>query len=136
MKIKVSVTKDVLERSKMCSSKYASNCAIAIAFRDLFPNAECGTTCADLFGQPDNVCLDKTSPSLVYLPESASIFIKMFDSLEGYPDQRLLMSPFSFEIEVPEYVISKIGIGEIYRVLSESKTLELVMQDFGQTGQS
>jgi hypothetical protein len=63
----------------------------------------------------------------VILPQIAKEFISEFD--ESMPDERVLMQPFSFEIEVPEYVISKIGISAIYKTLSESSTLSLVMDE-------
>lgn len=126
MRIKVNVTPDVLERSKMCGikKKYKSDsCAIALAFIDLFENARVGNTEAWLITYPEKREFD--SKSRIELPQVATNFIKKFDKLS--PSERVLMQPFSFEIEVPEYVIEKIGIGQIYKVLSESSTLEMVM---------
>ena len=56
----------------------------------------------------------------------AAKFVAQFDG--STPEERVLLPEFSFEIDVPSEVIEKIGIGEVYRVLSESKTLELVME--------
>lgn len=126
MRIKVNVTTDVLERSKMCGiiKEYKSDsCAIALAFIDLFENARVGCYEVWLITYPDAGKFDHRS--CVNLPQSAVSFIQRFDLLT--PEERVKMQPFSFEIEVPDYVISKIGLGEIYRVLSESKSLELVM---------
>jgi len=126
MRVKVNVTKDVLERSKMCGikKKYKSDsCAIALAFIDLFETARVGHFETWLITYPEKKEFD--SLSKVCLPKSAINFIRKFDMLS--PSERVLMTPFSFEIEVPEYVISKIGISQIYKTLSESRTLELVM---------
>lgn len=125
MKVKVNVTPDVLERSKMCGvyKRYkGDSCGVAIAIIDLFPSAQTGKNCIFLLsdGPYTEDDLSKTS-----LPWEAQQFITKFDSLQ--PEERVLMSPFSFEIEVPEYVIDKIGISNIYKVLSESRTLEMVM---------
>lgn len=125
MIVKIKVTKDVLERSKECGihKRYkGDSCGIAVAIIDLFPSAQIGNSAAFLLSDGPNM---QDERSKVYLPISAIHFIYWFD--QSNPEQRVLMQPFSFEIEVPEYVIEKIGIGEMYRVLSESKTLELVM---------
>lgn len=119
MRILVKVTKDVLERSKMCGIEkmqlcVPTNCAIAVALRDIFPYATIRRTYANL--------IDGDYRTNVMLPDCAVSFIDDFDSLT--PQDRVNMQPFSFELEVPEYVIEKIGIGEIMKVLSESKTLE------------
>ena len=141
MKVKVNVTRDVLERSKMCGHGddivISRHCGIAVAVIDLFPDANVQSTFINLLGCGGLMSYLPallTQPDFCRLPYEAINFIDDFDYAE--PEERVLMSPFSFEIEVPEYVINKIGIGEIYRVLSESKTLELVMEDFGQTVQS
>jgi hypothetical protein len=122
MKILIKVTKEVLERSKFCKSGQIStttNCGIAVAVRDLFPNAEIQVYTANLLGEEFTSLND-----LVGLPSEATHFIHLFDSLDAH--SRVQMEPFSFEIEVPEFVIQTIGIGQIYKVLSESKTLEHV----------
>ena len=123
MKILIKVTRDVLERSKMCgftTGLITENCMLALAFRDLFSDACVYIDEVYLLGG-----IGWSAKDRIILPQIAVKNRDQFDSIQ--PHQRVLMSPFSFEIEVPEYVISKIGIGEIYRVLSESKTLELVM---------
>ena len=58
------------------------------------------------------------------LPGAARIFIMAFDT--SCPEERVRIEPISFTIDVPYSLIDKIGIGEVYRILSESKTLELV----------
>ena len=122
MKITVKVTKDVLERSRMCSSGYkiAENCAISLAVRDLFPLALTHNLHCNLLGQHTSM-----APDTIMLSDEVIWFIRRFD--HSTPKERVLMSPFSFEIEVPEYVIEKIGLSQIYKVLSESKSLEMVM---------
>lgn len=118
MKILIKVTKDVLKRSMMCNFPDSQNCAIAIACREFFPNA--AITVYDMypFGSID---------VSIHLPIEASRFVSKFDSLAVNKEQRLNLPEFSFEVEVPEPVLQRIGISEAYRILSESKTLELVM---------
>lgn len=125
MKITVKITKDVLKRSMMCgvANQYkGDSCGVAVAVRDIFPCAHIGISLIYPFtsgGRGDE-------RYIIHLPVVAVDFIKSFDSLGDTPEERLNLPEFSFEIEVPHSVIEKIGIGEAYRVLSESKTLELV----------
>lgn len=122
MKIKINVTKDVLERSKMCGfvpGLITENCMLAIALKDLFPYSVVVVTTVNLLGGFG------ADYDQIKLPKNAIKHREIFDCLQ--PNGRANMSPFSFEIEVPEYVIEKIGLSQIYKVLSESPTLELVM---------
>lgn len=131
MKILIKVTKEILERSKMCGvSGYRNvvrDCAVAEASREIFPTAG---VCVDSNDDTGYVIapflcagIDKDIIS-IQLPKSASRFIREFDC--ATPERRAAMEPVSFEIDVPSEVIDKIGISEVYRILSESKTLELV----------
>lgn len=118
MKILIKVTKDVLRRSAGCTAGktiISQNCAVALALRDLFPQAQVGyPDMCFYFGQREEYILNS----------DVLMFIHRFD--KASPEERLLFPEFSFEIEVPSAVIDKIGIGQAYKVLSESKTLELV----------
>lgn len=121
MKILIKVTKEILERSSMCgfdSSVYrVESCAVALAIREIFPRAAVGINNEGI----PVIC--GVGDESIELPR-ARLFINLFD--RSTPLERLTMSPQSFEIDVPSEVIEKIGIGEVYRILSESKTLELV----------
>lgn len=143
MKILVKVTKDILERSRFCATtdllnnKVGQNCAIGLAIFDLFGNNSWVsenailffingikfTQVKSMFSNMDYSILDKEDYQFT-LPEEVTEFIKRFDS--STPDERLNMKLISFEIDVPNEVIDQIGIGQAYKVLSESKTLELV----------
>lgn len=125
MKILIKITKEVLEKTKMCGiegTNINQSCAIAYAVRELFPLARVGTREIAFDGRPPCDSLVTST-----LSSSARWFISNFDNTT--PELRPSLSEFSFEIEVPASVIDKIGIGEAYRVLSESKTLELVSID-------
>lgn len=134
MKIKITVTREVLEKTKMCGSVQATmqgesivtHCAIAYAVRQLFPNAV--VNYGRLYFDPSSrLNIDRMEQeTYTFLPFAAQSFINLFDSMSHDPQERLLLPEFSFEIEVPAEVIDKIGIGECYKILSESKTLELV----------
>lgn len=117
MKIKIKVTKEILEASSMCgtlgAAAPASNCAIALAVRDIFPEAR--------------VLYYNIYPwahiAAIHFPHDMNGFIRAFDLMS--PSTRRGLIPFQFEIDVPEAVIETIGLSEVHRILKDSKTLEL-----------
>lgn len=118
MKILIKVTKEILEVSKMCGLQYgggipSENCAIVLASNPVFPNSNVGLS-----------TLVISKEDTIHLPANAVDFITRFDRLT--PSERILMSPISFEIEVPDSYIDQVGIEEVKDILSRSKTLELV----------
>lgn len=117
-KLQITVTKEMLEKSKNCYKdvSYAkTNCAIALAIRDVFPRAEVLTTV--IFPDPD-------VRGMIKLPYEASEFIELFDDAE--PEQRCEMDPISFEIDIPDTIINRINIDEIRPLLENHPTLKLV----------
>jgi len=137
MKIRIHVTEEVLKKTKFCGSVQSTmngesitkSCAIAYAIRQLFPTAEVNYG-RIYFIAPTNRNLTSDDYNdgrrCSILPFDARSFITTFDALSHQPNERLNLDPFSFDIDVPSEVIDQIGIGEAYRILSESKTLELV----------
>lgn len=141
MKLKIKVTKDIIFRSHNCGWKIdeiIKNCAVAMAICDLFPKAEVYTYDVDWTGENEKEYLslvrhsekhvpeNKLPKEVSRLPETASDFIEKFDQYQGAPEKRLLLPEFSFEIEVPDSVIEKIGINEAIEILSKSETMEVV----------
>lgn len=124
VKMKITVTKDILNRSKYCDGDaldIRSNCAIALAVRDIFPKATVDYTCIEPFGRSGYA-------SYIELPKEATRFIHKFD--KAGPKRRIKMDEFSFEIEIPSYVIRRINISEVKKILINHPTLE-----FSQTPQ-
>lgn len=127
MKILIKVTKDVLRKAMMCGDNSASNCAIAVASIEILGDCQVSYTNE---GKPAIYYYPKSldvSSVEIPLPMKAKEFMLDFDMLRHTPHERLLLPEQSFEVTLPDRVIQEIGIGEAYRVLSESKTLELVM---------
>lgn len=117
MKLKIKITKDVLKRSMYCGTNIQSghsfdNCAIAIAIKEIFPNA-CVT---------NKIRTQLPTFDIIELPEVAKDFIREFDRLENNPGIRLYMPELSFDIDLPDSVIDQINIDDIHK----SQTLELV----------
>ena len=118
-KLKIKVTKEILERSKMCGWKngnkdMSTNCAIALAVRDVFPEARVGSRHLNYLGDEN----------YTVLPAIASNFITIFDNLS--PKERVEMSELEFEVEVPDEVIEKINIEELKPLLENHPTLQLI----------
>lgn len=123
MKLKIKVTKEILEKSKMCGTttqSTAENCAIALACREVFPNCAVSVNSIYIDGRD---CMG--SPS-IDLPKDARLFIMTFDRLKYKPQERLLLPELEFEVELDEDVLNSINIDEVREVLKKSKTLELV----------
>lgn len=122
MKIEIKITKEVLRRSMWCgvdnSKPRSQSCAIAVAIRDIFPSA--------CVGFPDIALQGRYKPRCVKLPNEALSFIRDFDMLVNVPEKRLNFPEFSFEIDVPDEVIERIGIEEAKAILERSETLNLV----------
>jgi len=133
MKIKIKVTRDILVKSAHCLKDAGFNCPISLAVREIFPNA--WVTPETILPNASEELVKQARVSItsidelykgktISLPLIASKFIIKFD--DSNPTERVLMEPISFDIDVPNEVIEEIGISSVYKILSESKTLELV----------
>jgi hypothetical protein len=124
MTIKIKVTKDVLRRSANCKAIDPYNCAIANAVREFFPGAAVvpGTIYPFCIG-PTGETMD--THTIIGLPEAANDLIYQFDACHD-PVKRANLPELIFEIHLTDQIINRIGISQAYKVLSESKTLELV----------
>jgi hypothetical protein len=120
--LKIKVTKEILEKTANCpsNSKAATNCAVAVAIRDIFPKA--WVERHELYFDINDV--GNMMATTTKLPKKASGFIQRFDSL--YPAQRKKMKPIEFEITIPDNVIEKINIEELRPLLENHPTLELI----------
>lgn len=118
MKIRIHVTKEILRKSNCAvNDNYVSNCMVATALKGMFPTATVGSFW---------LCLISGVPtSTVKISDFLQSKIDDFDRCSNMEDV-MNLPEFSFEIEVPSAVIDKIGISSAYKILSESKTLELV----------
>lgn len=118
-KITVLITKEVLEKTKMCGLNgnmmelVSQNCAVAYAVRELFPNASVGA---------GTISLDSSLENKTPLSIKAQNFISAFDFSSA--EERVLMPEVSFEIDVPDGVLSDIDISEVQRIVENSSTLE------------
>lgn len=122
MKTQIKITKEIYQRSMMCGVQTQShlmlpiskNCAIALAVREIDKRASVGATRIKWYGIIEESVL----------PERAQLMIHVFDTLVHTPEQRPKLEEFTFEIELPDALIEKIGIEEAYDAISNSSTLE------------
>ncbi len=137
MKITIKITKDILKKSMMCGSyptdkNIGQNCAIALAIRDIFPDAHIQKyKILTNYYCKENILSKRGLATYVeeiniLLPDIASDFIILFDSLRLIPENRLLLPELSFEIEISDELIETIGINEAIEIINKSETLELV----------
>jgi hypothetical protein len=116
---KISITKQILEESKFCSSGKddvkitGENCAIANALKYLFPHVY--VTGHDIypFGSNENHIYKYFR---IELPQIAKDFIRVFDSLCRMPRTRTLLPEFEFEISLPDEIIAGVNIDEIKKI--------------------
>lgn len=123
-KLTITVTKEILEKSKMCGVKgqiglVSENCAIALAIRDIFPNAKISLSSTSLvmgyFG--------KNVFGVIDHPNDMTEYIKLFDSTFSF--DRPHLPEASFEIDIPDAVIDTINIDSIKPLLINHPTLKL-----------
>lgn len=118
-KLKITVTKEILEESKHCRSEAqfaVTSCAISRAVRDIFPKARVWSS--HINPQTGDV------NDNISLPTEAKKFIADFD--KSLPIDRVNMDPISFDVELPDSLIEKINIEELRPLLTNHPTLELV----------
>ncbi len=125
MRMKVKVTQKGIDQFHVWDRKtptgvgYKHNCLVAAAVRELFPDAGVGFHIIDT-----HIEGMAFKDRIIDLPYTVTEQIRLLDQRRknsGYTPV-----PFEFEIDVPMNIIDSISIGQAYKVLSESATLEFV----------
>lgn len=131
MTIKIHITKEILEKSMYCGvdidKPISKNCAVSLAIRDMFPDAAVNYNRIFFNAKDAKLYFSKAAlqeDSSVILSFDTLRWIKTFDWTPV--DKRLKLPPFSFEIDIHDSVIDKIGIEEVEKILSKSLTMEKV----------
>jgi len=118
----ITVTKEILERSKNCGfgemENVSTNCAVALAVRDIFPKAIV-TACAFY----PYLHLPHQQENCIILDRKTIDYIRKFDSTPvifrpGLPE-------YSFTLNIPDSIIDQINIDEIKPLLINHPTLKL-----------
>jgi hypothetical protein len=111
--------------------QHPTECIISRAVREFFPRAT--VLGHSIFPDKTGVCGTELEFRKVFdfieLPEIAHQLMNKFDACVT-ANEVLNLPLISFDVEVPERIEAKllasIGLSEVYKILSESKTLELV----------
>lgn len=139
-KLQIRVTKAILAKSAYCghvkkggmymasdddSVCPATNCAIALAIRDILPSAQIGQTAIYPFGVNPHDS-SKGPFSVILLPGEATDFIREFD--DKLPEERKKMDPFEFSIDIPDNVLQHAFPIEkdLKQIFSEHATLRFI----------
>lgn len=121
MKLKIKVTKEIIKKAMWCGvmemTSYVSNCAVALAVREVFPHAK-------FLGS--DIVIGKVSTARISVPAWVTEWVTMFDRYICDPVKRLELDPIEFKVELTDEIIDLINIDEAKRIIAESSTLELV----------
>jgi hypothetical protein len=114
----VKVTRDILELSKECGTHndidtIGSNCAIALALKEIFPDIFVSDQHIYPFGIDEN---NETNNLTIPMPKIARDFVRVFDSLSAVHNLRPRLPEFEFSIDLPDAVIAEINIDEVKEI--------------------
>ena len=116
MDLKIKVTKEILKKSMYCYDDVGINCAIAVAIRDILPEAYVKSRSICFLLKKGIIDLN----NIIDLDENTEKFILQFDT--STPIQRTQMEEYEFTIKIPKDIINSINIED----LKNCKTIELV----------
>lgn len=102
MKFKITITKDVIDKSLMCGTfqfkeSVSQNCALAICYNQLIPDVGVGYPNV-YFSMGLNVVKE-------YMPQDQLNFIDAFDNMMCNHMQRYTLVGQTFDVEIPDEVI-------------------------------
>ena len=123
----IRITKEIIEHCKKCGTEnnkrdIGSNCAIAFALKDIFPNVY--VTGYYIF--PFGIDAGKEEDIKITMPVIAQQFVKLFDGFSLMPNLRPLLPEFEFSINIPGEIIDEINIDELTELIKgDKKTKEL-----------
>ena len=125
MKLTIFITKNILLQSMYCVRMAGQNCAIGKAIFALFgARSLVHSEAIKIYSNDIFDIQDVMSNPVLYkipLPEAAMDFIVEFD--EATPLQRVEMTPIAFDIDVPEELVSLLGLDYIHKIIEEQPQL-------------
>jgi hypothetical protein len=132
MQLKIKVTKEHIEKAKSCDGQ---RCAIALAIRDIFPDAhvELGLFFVKVKFYEQWLKMNASQAALkrfekkhaIKLPKKAKDFISVFD--EATPEDRVKLPELEFEVDIPDHILEEhINIEEIKEILNGHPTLTII----------
>jgi hypothetical protein len=126
VQFKISITKDIIHQSKNCGIdndlyKMGTDCAVAVALQDIFPQVYVTNFYIFPFGIENN----EVKHLKIALPLVAQQFVKLFDGFWFAPNLRLMLPEFQFTVDVPNEIINVIDIDEVKEIISNKQRLNL-----------
>ncbi|HEX5149843.1 MAG TPA: hypothetical protein VFW07_00260 [Parafilimonas sp.] len=125
---KIRITKEIIEHCKNCGTENSrrdigSNCAVAFALKDIFPDVYV----TDCYILPFGTDTAKGKNIQISMPVIAQQFIKLFDGFYLMPNLRVSLPEFEFTINIPDEVLDLINIDEVEELIKgEKKTADLL----------
>jgi len=121
---KIKITKEILEHCKNCGTENSrhdigSNCAVAFALKDIFPDVYV----TDCYIFPFGVDAANGKNIKIMLPVIAQQFIKLFDGFYLMPNLRTSLPEFEFSININDEVLDLINIDEVREVIKGGKKM-------------
>jgi hypothetical protein len=115
----IRITKEIIEQCKSCGTEnnkqdIGSNCAVAFALKDIFPDVYV----TDYYIFPFGMNTENGKNMKITMPVIAQQFIKLFDGFSLMPNLRPLLPEFEFTIDIPAEVIDQVNIDEVMEFLS------------------
>ena len=121
----IRITKGIIEHCKKCGTEnnkweIGSNCAVAFALKDIFPDVYV----TNYYIFPFGIDAEKAEDMKIAMPVIAQQFIKLFDGFSLMPNLRPLLPEFEFSINIPGEVIDQINIDEVEELIKVGKKPE------------
>ncbi len=121
----IRITKEIIEHCKKCGTEnnkweIGSNCAVAFALKDIFPDVYV----TNYYIFPFGIDAEKAEDMKIAMPVIAQQFIKLFDGFSLMPNLRPLLPEFEFSINIPGEVIDQINIDEVEELIKFNKKPE------------
>ena len=122
VQFKIAITKDIINQSKNCGLdndlyKIGTNCAVAAALQNIFPQVYVTNFYIFPFGIEHNEARNLK----IALPLVAQQFIKLFDGFSFAPKLRLMLPEFEFVVDIPDEIINLINIDEVKEIISNKQ---------------
>jgi hypothetical protein len=122
---KIRITKETIEHCKNCGTENSrqdigSNCAVAFALKDIFPDVYV----TDCYIFPFGIDSEKEENIKIMMPVIAQQFIKLFDGFYLMPNLRPSLPEFEFIINIPNEVLDHINIDEVKELIKADKKTE------------
>jgi hypothetical protein len=118
----IRITKEIIEHCKNCGignnkREIGSNCAVAYALKDIFPDVYV----TNYYIFPFGIGAENGEDMKIAMPVIAQQFIKLFDGFSLMPNVRPLLPEFEFSINIPGEIIDQINIDELTELIKSNE---------------